>query len=246
MIIRVHYYILFLSICLMSGFVSSCKSDIGEDVHQEQQEQEVIVPKQEMDAIDLGLSVKWAVSNLGTADPRESGDFFAWGETESKSEFFKNNYKFQDTRGYTKYNTLEQYGIVDNKTVLEPSDDVAHQKLGGLWRMPTVAECQELLATLDNPLYEWTFESSNTYKGCIIKYLVTGAELIIPYTSYHSAPYRDTGLLWTSCLHGELDYYGGPFDAETLLIGERSSGGFDTDVIPMGRFHGIPVRAVTD
>ena len=37
------------------------------------------------EAIDLGLSVKWATCNVGASAPEEYGDYFAWGETESKN-----------------------------------------------------------------------------------------------------------------------------------------------------------------
>ena len=32
--------------------------------------------------VDLGLSVKWATSNVGADNPWDYGDYFAWGETE--------------------------------------------------------------------------------------------------------------------------------------------------------------------
>ena len=90
-------------------------------------------------AVDLGLSVYWATNNIG--ENVESygswGDFFAWGETETKLYF--DNYKFIHEGRYTKYYAL------DNKTVLDPEDDVAHVLLGGNWRMPTVDEWRELL-----------------------------------------------------------------------------------------------------
>ena len=43
-------------------------------------------PPDESDAVDLGLSVKWAQSNLGEdglcANPEDYGDYYAWGELE--------------------------------------------------------------------------------------------------------------------------------------------------------------------
>ena len=36
------------------------------------------------DAIDLGLSVKWAKTNLGAKDASDPGNYYAWGETETK------------------------------------------------------------------------------------------------------------------------------------------------------------------
>lgn len=35
-------------------------------------------------AVDLGLSVKWASYNVGAITPESYGDYFAWGETEQK------------------------------------------------------------------------------------------------------------------------------------------------------------------
>ena len=34
--------------------------------------------------VDLGLSVKWATCNIGASKPEDCGDYFAWGEDETK------------------------------------------------------------------------------------------------------------------------------------------------------------------
>lgn len=96
--------------------------------------------------IDLGLSVKWANCNLGAMAPEEYGFYYAWGETETKDEFTWETYKYcQGTKEtLTKYCIHSQYGIVDNLTTLELSDDAAYVNLGGNWRMPTSAEINEL------------------------------------------------------------------------------------------------------
>lgn len=98
-------------------------------------------------AIDLGLSVKWAECNVGATKPEEYGGYYAWGETEEKSNYNWGTYKWcngsEDTM--TKYCTNSSCGTVDNKTVLDLEDDVAHVKWGGDWRMPTRAEWDELL-----------------------------------------------------------------------------------------------------
>ena len=39
------------------------------------------------DAVDLGLSVKWAKTNLGAKDASEPGTYYAWGETKPKTDF---------------------------------------------------------------------------------------------------------------------------------------------------------------
>ena len=97
--------------------------------------------------VDLGLSVKWATCNVGASKPEEFGDYYAWGETEPKSNYNWTTYKWCNgsESTMTKYNTDSSYGIVDNNTDLDPEDDAAHIHWGGTWRMPTMTEIQELL-----------------------------------------------------------------------------------------------------
>ena len=103
-----------------------------------------VVPTHE--AVDLGLSVKWATMNIGASAPEEYGDYFAWGETEPKTDYSWSTYKWCNGSEYTqtKYCTRSSYGTVDNKTVLDLSDDAANANWGGSWRMPTESEMDEL------------------------------------------------------------------------------------------------------
>ena len=129
--------------------------------------------------VDLGLSVYWASCNLGASKPEEYGDYYAWGETEpyyssqdpltwkdGKTGYNWASYKWCNgsSSTLTKYNTDSSCGNVDNNTVLEPEDDVAHVKLGGKWRMPTDAEWSELRNT-SNCSWIWTtINGVNGYK----------------------------------------------------------------------------------
>ncbi len=113
--------------------------------------------------VDLGLSVNWAGWNVGATVPEEYGGYYAWGETEKKSDYDWDTYKWcngsYDT--LTKYCTDSNYGTVDGKTVLEPQDDVAHVKWGNGWRMPTEDELYEL----NNCTWEWiSYNRVNGYK----------------------------------------------------------------------------------
>ena len=96
--------------------------------------------------VDLGLSVKWATFNVGANSPEDYGDYYAWGETETKSNYSWSTYKWYNASkdSMTKYCTSSSYGTVDDKTTLDADDDVAHVKWGGSWRMPTEAEWEEL------------------------------------------------------------------------------------------------------
>ena len=59
------------------------------------------------DWVDLGLpsGTKWATTNVGATTPEGYGDYFAWGETQSKDTYRLENYKWYDstTEEYTKY-----------------------------------------------------------------------------------------------------------------------------------------------
>ncbi len=107
------------------------------------------------EAIDLGLSVKWASCNVGASTPEEYGGYYAWGETEEKNDYSWSTYKYCNGNEYsmTKYCTGSYNGTVDNKTILEPGDDVAHVQWGGSWRMPTLEEQKELI---NNCTWSWT------------------------------------------------------------------------------------------
>ena len=90
-----------------------------------------------MEAIDLGLSVKWASCNIGASYPFECGDFFAFGETESKDIFSKENYSADIMIG----DSINGGGIKQ----LLPQNDVAQIRYGDKWRMPTRFEIEELI-----------------------------------------------------------------------------------------------------
>ncbi|MCI7430395.1 MAG: fibrobacter succinogenes major paralogous domain-containing protein [Bacteroidales bacterium] len=154
--------------------------------------------------VDLGLSVKWATCNVGATKPEEYGNYYAWGETEPKNTYDWNTYKwatatwdatgeFWDLATLTKYNTDSDYGIVDNKTVLELADDAARANWGGAWRIPTDAEWTELR---ENCTWTWTSDYNGTgVKGEIVTSNINGNSIFLPAA----------GLRYD----GGLDYYAG-------------------------------------
>ncbi|MCI7338370.1 MAG: fibrobacter succinogenes major paralogous domain-containing protein [Bacteroidales bacterium] len=151
--------------------------------------------------VDLGLSVKWATCNVGATKPEEYGNYYAWGETTTKSSYSYDNYKWSndgcDT--FTKYNTSSSYGTVDNKTVLELADDAAHANWGGAWRMPTDAEWTELR---ENCTWTWTIK--NGVNGYEVKSEANGNSIFLPAAGYRN--YDDLsnagsyGYYWSSSL----------------------------------------------
>ncbi len=120
--------------------------------------------------VDLGLpsGLLWATCNVGASTPYEDGDFFAWGETEPKSDYSWSTYKWCNgsSSTLTKYCASSSYGyngFTDDKTVLDAEDDAATVNWGAGYRMPTYAEFCELKSTCT-----WTWDSSHN------GYTVTG------------------------------------------------------------------------
>lgn len=193
-------------------------------------------------AVDLGLSVKWADANLEADAPEGYGDYFAWGETETKSDYSWSTYQFGTSSSgpFSKYNTNSSNGTVDNKTVLDAEDDVAHVKLGGNWRMPTSNEMDELISTRKDPRYKWEWKSLNGHDGWSVTYLVNNNTIFLPAagerdgTSLFSV--GSYGYYWSSCLNA-----GYPGYAHTLVIRSDYVNRGDYG----GRFEGLSIRPVT-
>ncbi len=99
--------------------------------------------------VDLGLpsGTKWAVCNLGATSASDYGNYYAWGETDTKTSFSWKNYKYSGntSNSLTKYCTKSSYGKVDNKIQLEPADDRIKTDYGYYWSIPTKEDWQELM-----------------------------------------------------------------------------------------------------
>ncbi len=137
------------------------------------------------EAVDLDLpsGLKWATLNVGAYSIEESGNYYAWGETEPKDNYSWGTYKFElgtDFTGpFSKYVTRPNYGTVDNKTVLDPEDDAAQVNWGGNWRMPTDADWVELM---DNCTWTWTTDTgtdNGTY-GMRVTSNTNGNSIFLP------------------------------------------------------------------
>jgi uncharacterized protein (TIGR02145 family) len=103
--------------------------------------------------VDLGLSVKWATCNLGATNPEDYGNYYAWGETEPKDTYTKDNNTYYSAGNWIKYGKGD---------ILESDDDAATAALGTGWRMPTKDEFEEILNTCT---CTWTTQNGiNGYK----------------------------------------------------------------------------------
>ncbi len=188
--------------------------------------------------VDLGLpsGILWATCNVGATTPEEYGNYYAWGETTTKETYNWSTYKYGDGSTFSKYNTSSGYGTVDNKTVLVPEDDAAAVNWGGDWRMPTLAEMQELLDS-DNCTWKWT--TQNGVYGRKVTGKSNGNSIFLPAAGYRNDSSLDLngtdGGYWSSSL-----YESSPNNACVLYF---SWGNFDWSNFG-SRFFGQSVRAV--
>lgn len=204
-----------------------------------------------VDYVDLGLpsGLKWAKCNLGASKPSDYGDYYAWGETAPKEEYYWSIYKWtqvglKDWRYITKYTFADGHTqciwydssgafIGDNITTLVAADDAATANLGSPWRMPTTGEIQELL---DNCTWAWTKQDG------VDGYQVDGPNgnaIFLPAAGFHDGSVLDEagsrGHYWSSSLSASGSDY-------ALSFRFSSSGGIA--YYSNFRYCGVPVRPV--
>lgn len=155
--------------------------------------------------VDLGLpsGLKWATCNVGSTTPEGYGDFFAWGEINTKDSYTPQN---SITNGY-------QIGDISGNEQY----DAARANWGATWRLPTKEELQELL---DNCVFEKNIQNGvNGYK-------VTGRNgkyIFIPRAGFYSSDDHyyegELGCYWSSTPYELLhsSYYL-EFNAEEYVI----------------------------
>lgn len=137
-----------MAACMMAASVSCTKS--ADDEEMIETDKPVANEADNAVVVDLGLSVKWADFNVGAGSVKKTGNYYSWGEVETKKDYSWSTYKFgHDWSSLTKYAS-------DGKMTLDPEDDVAHVKWGGEWRMPTLEEFKELK---DKCKWTWTTEN---------------------------------------------------------------------------------------
>jgi len=160
-------------------------------------------------AIDMGTvvngkSIKWASANIGARSPQSFGKYYSWGETETKYSYSWSTYKWCDgsSDSLKKYNNDISKGTVDNKTELDPEDDVAHVELGGNWRMPTDAEWTALLTQCT-----WTWTTQNGVFGRLVV-ASNGNSLFLPAASSQCDTHviSTSGSYWSSSLDTDNPY----------------------------------------
>ena len=181
--------------------------------------------------VDLGLEsgTLWATCNLGAVAPWYYGDYYAWGETETKDDYREDTYKYcKGTLGLTKYCYDTEYadfefgynGFTDSLTTLLPEDDAATAVLGTDYSMPTMTDWQELYKQC---FWFWTGNYNGTSirgyivykakaatdKGKILSpsasYSMSDAHIFLPAAGLYESELSDAGIIgcyWTNTICG--------------------------------------------
>ena len=143
--------------------------------------------------------------NVGASAPEAYGDYFAWGETTTKSNYAWSTY-FDNPSGdgqtFTKYAT-------DKKTRLDLDDDAARANWGSTWRMPTDAEWTALRNTTN---FDWEWDDAR--KGYTVTSKVNGYagnSIFLPAAGYRSGTSLydagSGGYFWSSSLSTSSSSY---------------------------------------
>lgn len=201
------------------------------------------------DYIDLGIvrdekHVCWATKNLGASTPGATGNYFAWGETDTKTSYTWDNYKWGKYSWVTKYDPdRSDQGVVDGLAYLLPEDDAATKVLGNNWRTPSYDDFNDLLNASN-------VESIRAYADGIWGYcfhsVIEGYEskfIFIPMTHgyYEDATLKETGkgYYWSNKID-QISWTSSSF-ANILELGSYYSG---PETSRMQRAYGLVVRPV--
>lgn len=199
--------------------------------------------------VDLGLpsGTLWADSNVGAKTPEDNGEHFAWGELndqEKEREEYNpfaelgkvilgdsykpasfcswQSYHLGDSASLKKYCTKTEYGkdgFVDGKTLLDYSDDVAYQRWGSNWCLPTYNQFKELITKCT---WKHTERSGKSGVECVGP---NGNVLFFPISElyYNGVLYTSDGSYWSRSLSDE-----NPNRAFGFYL--NSNEGFGTDI----------------
>lgn len=214
--------------------------------------------------VDLGLDsgLLWAKCNMGTTDPTQPGDNYAWGETSTKKKYYSDNYKhfkINENLNILKYNEK------DGKEVLDLNDDAARVNLGVGYRIPTQKDWEELLEDCEWEAVTTTLPEivDPSQTKAITRWKVTGPNgnsIVLPMTSGFKADgwwgvQRDYDIYYTTAnlyppadeLSDEYKYRKAVALTWPMFAKETSSEGIEEPSFKsIFRDYGIVVRPVFD
>lgn len=159
-----------------------------------------LTPEEEW--VDLGLSVYWASANVGAKNPSDTGKYFAWGETQSKSSYSWDNYfDYPYDESSTWVGCKKVTGDISGDNAYDPAAAVMKDS----WRMPTADEMKELLDNCD-----WKWDTLDGVNGFKVVSRINGNSIFLPATGNFDGSsvsnYGTYGAYWTGTVRTGSDY----------------------------------------
>lgn len=184
--------------------------------------------------VDLGLpsGILWARHNVGATLAEEYGGYYAWGETEEKSSYTWENYKY--TEIYYDEDGMHYRFKNIGTSISNSNADVARIKWSDGARIPTSTECMELL---NNCKIE-NFSGYSIFTG------PNGNSILLPFSgAKHETFIPSLSIIWTSTHYNQvgIDGLGAYAFCWKALSQEAESG-----VGGINRSVGLNIRPVKD
>ena len=97
--------------------------------------------------VDLGLpsGILWAAYNVGATSPEEYGDYYAWGEINTKNSYSAENYKYFIQWSESEYDKIPTYKHIGENISGTSYDIAASYNNDGTTRMATISDLEELV-----------------------------------------------------------------------------------------------------
>ena len=137
--------------------------------------------------VDLGLpsGTLWATCNIGATKPEDYGNYYAYGETETKKTYTKENFTGFGSYIYNNIHNFTTFAEEDNfysvstfmGARLRYEFDAARQNMGGEWSIPTRLQAKELRENCYPK-----FLIVNGIKGTLWTSLRNGKSIFTPYS----------------------------------------------------------------
>ena len=176
------------------------------------------VPSSNDYGVDLGLSVYWADYNVGSTESTEVGGCYGWGDITGTY--------------YTKDETM--YPSANPPSDISGTEyDIASDKWGNGWRIPTKEEMEELVDNCDITWQNWCKCWKFTSR-------INGNSIKLPYASVRNgkSTFYDECGYWTSTL--DRAYMG------AYALYALKSGGDIDNINHFKRSYGLQIRPVKD
>lgn len=233
-----------LVVCVMVAALAACGGDEPDVYHIDRE------------AVDLGLSVKWASTNVGAATAESMGGLYGWGDSIGTRKPLNAqypitvSYHIEDGHEvtYVDWNSPYFGGATPLGDISGTEYDCARYLWSSQWRLPTRAEWQELIDRC-----RWTLITDGTAPV----YRVTGPNgnsIVLPLGGMVSTDVSENrgtvGYYWTSTLLPRTSQAQYGFNSNvacaawSVVIAPQASDA--VSLAPMVRSFSLSLRPVTD